>query len=109
MEKITKYVTEQIQHSSFALFLVIIIVIALFLILWRSGWLKSIKKMKLGPVEAERFESKPKKPSPEPKEETDKSIAADRINVSVRESEFKGDVGDIGGIIIKENKESRRK
>jgi hypothetical protein len=70
-------------------------------ILWKSGWrFGSIKKVKVGPVEAERFEPT-SNDSRSPTRTGVEAINTKDINVSVTDNTFRGQVGDIGGVIAK--------
>lgn len=91
--------------SSPFLILVVIGVVAfvsiIIVLLWKSGWsLRNIKKLKIGPVEGERFDERKAETS------VDKQ-PANGINVQIRNSRFEGNVGDIGGIIIKQHGKKR--
>jgi len=68
--------------------------IIILIVLFRNGWkIKDLKKVKVGEVELERKTDE----SPELK-------SGDGINVEVKNSSFHGGVGDIGGVIIKNEK-----
>ena len=91
--------------SSPFLILVVIGVVAfvsiIIVLLWKSGWnLRNIKKLKIGPVEGERFDEKKARSSADEQ-------PASGIDVHIRDSRFEGDVGDIGGIIIKQHGKKR--
>ena len=72
----------------------VILILLIILLLWRGGWrLRGIRKLRVGPVEAERFDEVDETDGPQ----------YGRIDVTIDRSEFKGNVGDIGGIITKGN------
>jgi hypothetical protein len=82
--------------------LIILAVAGILLVLiWRSGWrFKSLKKVRVGPVEAERFEPSTTNTTP-PKEASAATVGDSNIQVQVKDSTFHDKVGDIGGVIIK--------
>lgn len=74
---------------------IVVVVLIILYLLWRSGWsLQNLKKLKIGPVEGERFDE-----GKENGAETGQSFS--EIDVQVHNSKFEGDVGDIAGVIIK--------
>lgn len=66
----------------------------ILIILFRNGWkIKDLKKVKVGEIELERNT-----------DEVPASKSEGGINVEVANSSFHGPVGDIGGVIIKNQK-----
>lgn len=82
-----------------ALTLVILLVVGTVFValLIRNGWrIRDLKRIKFGEVEVERDTGH------EAANNTDsKKGEPGDVSVSIKHSKFKGDVGDIGGIIIK--------
>lgn len=99
-----------LKEMSIWFWVIAITLIGIFLFfIIKSGWHpKKLKKVKVGPVEAERFEPISKNPDL-PKESIEDSVSSDNIHVRVEDNTFKGKVGDIGGVIIKGNQESKKK
>lgn len=100
---------QQEPLTAWAVVIAAVAILILLIILWRSGWrFRSLKRVKVGPVEAERFES-PGKDSNPPKESSGGTITANDVNVQVEHSTFHDQVGDIGGIIVKGDSAGKRK
>jgi hypothetical protein len=100
---------QQEPLTAWAIVIAAVGILILLIILWRSGWrFRSLKKVKIGPVEAERFESI-RKDSALPKESSGGAVTAKDVNVQVEHSTFHDQVGDIGGIIVKGDSAGKRK
>lgn len=80
--------------SGLTLIILVVIGLIVLVFLYRSGWRWSeIKRMKLGGVEVER-DIPEAAPSPNSERPT-------WASTEIEKSTFKGNVGDIGGVIIK--------
>lgn len=77
--------------STWIIVVALVAVLALLFLLWRAGWsLRSLKKLKIGPVEGERFDQTAEK---------DQEVRSfGDVTVEVHESTFRGDVRDIIGV-----------
>ena len=96
----------QLPHVTPVTILIAVGIVLLLLLLWRSGWrLKTLRKVKIGPVEAERFKSNSKRLA-STQEAKEGGIAAGSINIHLQDNTFQGKVGDIGGIIVKSGEET---
>lgn len=79
--------------------LLLLLVSKILIVFWRAGWQpKNLRKIKVADVEVERFDEKGKDNS-EPQDRQQQPA----ISVQVSENKFGGDVGDIGGIIVKQS------
>lgn len=99
-------VVQDSSHPDAYLILALVVALSLLVaillyVFARSGWdLRNLKRLKIGPVEAEKSdkETSARQTAPEG------GIAVGETKVTIRESEFRQGTGDIGGVIIKDAK-----
>ena len=97
-----------VEHPVISSIVVIAVLSIIGTYLWRSGWtLGKLKRIKLGPVEAEKAESAQKGADSRSQPPTSHTSTRD-ISVQVSGSNFQKNVGDIGGIITKVNPAERK-
>jgi hypothetical protein len=79
----------------------VLAVAVLLVLLWRSGWgLKHLRRLRVGPLEGERFDANRQDDKTLP-HLSSRDVSTGEINVDVAGNYFGNKVGDIGGVINK--------